>query len=109
MGSQCYVNSECGSVFSQENISSSHFQAIDTTNVNTFSTGIIYPSPVYEPKELNAYTPFKHSHQPLQIQQEDIASTLYQTQMSASTINLIKTEEEVIYPQNEYKPEVFCY
>ncbi|RGB37808.1 hypothetical protein C1646_665884 [Rhizophagus diaphanus] len=108
MGSQCYVNSECGSVFSQENISSSHFQAIDTTNVNTFSTGIIYPSPVYEPKELNAYTPFKNSHQPLQIQQEDTASTLYPTQMSTSTINLIKTEEEVslsVYPQNEYKPE----
>jgi hypothetical protein len=109
MGSQCYVNSESGSILSQENISSSHFQAIDT-NVNTFSTrSVIYPSPVYEPKELNDFISFKNSQQPLITQQEDTASTLYQTQMSTS-INLIKTEEEVslsIYPQNEYKPEVF--
>ncbi|GES96931.1 kinase-like domain-containing protein [Rhizophagus clarus] len=103
---QCYVNSECGSIFSQENISSSHFH----TNVNTFGTrSVMYPSPVYEPKELIAITTFKNSQQPLQIHQQDTASTLYSTQMSTS-INLIKTEEEVslsIYPQNEYKPECF--
>uniref|UniRef100_A0A1D1XXX6 Putative sel1-like repeat-containing protein R815 n=1 Tax=Anthurium amnicola TaxID=1678845 RepID=A0A1D1XXX6_9ARAE len=103
MDNQCYI-------FSQENISS-NFQATDTTNVNTLfsSENVMLPSPEYGPKELNAYISFRNSQQPLQTQQEDTASMLYPTQMSTSTINLIKTEEVQlsIYPQNEYKPEYF--